>query len=346
MSALRSRCLSVARVWALAAVLVTLAACTTQPELPYEPTANANQVFKPAEKSEQLEFLDREALAAFEEPVEAVYRLGPGDQVTVQVWGRPELSGKQILGPDGRITLPLAGPLRVAEDTREEAAMRIAQAYRRYYRQPVVTLTVDQYTSNKVIVLGRVQNPGAIAFDNPPTLLEALARAGSLPVIDKQATLTRCAVFRGREQVIWVDLKRLLNRGDTAYNIRLRAGDLVYIPDSFDTLLYVLGAVHKPGAYRLTPDMSLLDALAQAGGPNDDADAEQMRIYRPNRSGIEHVPLSSLVTQPPRMNFGLEEGDVIYVPRSGLANAGYVMRQLMPGLSFLTFGLTVGNSSN
>lgn len=323
-----------------------MVACGSQPELPFESTANATQVFRPAEKSEKLEFLDREALAAFEEPVDPVYRLGAGDHVVIQVWGRPELSGKQVLGPDGRITLPLAGPVRVAEDTREEAAWRIATAYRRYYSQPVVTVTVEQYTANKVIVLGRVQNPGAIAFDNPPTLLEALARAGSLPVIDKQATLTRCAVFRGREQVIWVDLKRLLNRGDTAYNIRLRAGDLVYIPDSFDTLLYVLGAVHKPGAYRLTPDMSLMDALAQAGGPNDDAAVDEMRIYRPNRAGIEHVPLASLVTQPPRMNFGLEEGDVIYVPRSGLAKAGYVMRQLMPGLSFLTFGLTVGTSSN
>lgn len=334
------------RLLAIAVTLTALSACTNVPDLPQVPTANASQVFRPAEKSEAIEYLDREALAAFEAPVDMVYRLGPGDHLMIQVWGRPELSGKQVLGPDGHITLPLAGSIRLAEDTREEAAQRIAQVYRRFYQQPVVTVTVEQYTSNKVIVLGRVQNPGAIAFDNPPTLLEALARAGSLPVIDKQATLTRCAVFRGREQVIWVDLKRLLNRGDTAYNIRLRAGDLVYIPDSFDTLLYVLGAVHKPGAYRLTPDMSLLDALAQAGGPNDDANPEEIRIYRPNRAGIEHVPLSSLVTQPPRMNFGLEEGDVIYVPTSGLAKTGYVMRQLMPGLSFLTFGLTVGSSDN
>jgi polysaccharide export outer membrane protein len=113
-----------------------------------------------------------------------------------------------VLGPDGRVTLPLAGSLRLADTTREEAAARVKQSFTQFYRQPAVTLSVDQYTANKVTVLGRVQNPGAITFENPPTLLEALARAGSLPVIDKQATLTRCAVFRGREQVIWVDLKR------------------------------------------------------------------------------------------------------------------------------------------
>jgi polysaccharide export outer membrane protein len=315
---------------------VLLAGCNT---LPDQPTANSTSVFKPAEKSEKIEFLDREALAAFEAPVSPVYRLGEGDHISVQVWGRPELSQKHVVGPDGHITLPLAGPLRIAETTREEAAGRVTESFQRYYRKPAVTIAVDQYTANRVVVLGRVQNPGSITFDRPPTLLEALARAGSLPVIDKQATLTRCAVFRGREQVIWVDLKHLLNRGDSAYNIRLKPGDLVYIPDSFDTLVYVMGAVHKPGAYRLTPDMSLLDALAQAGGPNEDANHQEITIYRAGRQAVEKAPLSALVSNSPKRNFALEEGDVVYVSRSGIAEVGYVMRQLLPGLGFLTFGL-------
>lgn len=321
-----------------------LGACASAPPLPNVPTVNATTTFAPAEKSEKIEFLSREALAEFEAPVDPVYRLGSGDHISVQVWGRPEVSGKLVIGPDGRVTLPLAGPLRLADATREEATLRVKQSFMPYYRQPAVTIAVDQYTANKITVLGRVQNPGSITFESPPTLLEALARAGSLPVIDKQATLTRCAVFRGRDQVIWVDLKRLLNRGDVAYNIRLKPGDLVYIPDSFDTLVYVLGAVNKPGAYRLTPDMSLLDALAQAGGPNEDAASEDMSIYRPNQQAIQKVALSSLVTSKPKVNFGLEEGDVIYVPKSSLANTGYVMRQLLPGLSFMTFGLSAAGS--
>lgn len=325
-------------------LLTLLSACGSAPPLPNVPTANASTTFSAAEKSDKIEFLNRDALAEFEAAVDPVYRLGAGDHISVQVWGRPEVSGKMVLGPDGRVTLPLAGPLRLADTTREEAAARVKQSFTAFYRQPAVTLSVDQYTANKVTVLGRVQNPGAITFESPPTLLEALARAGSLPVIDKQATLTRCAVFRGREQVIWVDLKRLLNRGDVAYNIRLKPGDLVYIPDSFDTLVYVLGAVNKPGAYRLTPDMSLLDALAQAGGPNEDAATDDMSIYRPGKQAIEKIALASLVTNQPKVNFGLEEGDVIHVPKSTLANAGYTMRQLLPGLSFMTFGLTAGGS--
>jgi polysaccharide export outer membrane protein len=165
-----------------------------------------------------------------------------------------------------------------------------------------------------------------------------LARAGSLPVLDKQATLTRCAVFRGREKIIWVDLKRLLNRGDLAYNIRLKPNDLVYIPDSFDTLVYVMGAVEKPGAYRLTPDMSLMDALAQAGGPNQDANEGEIALYRPGQEATEKLSLASLMTADRKVNYALEEGDVVYVQKRGIAEVGYVLRQLLPGLSYMTFG--------
>ena len=77
--------------------------------------------------------------------------------------------------------------------------------------------------------------------------------------------LTRCAVIRNKK-ILWVDLKRLLN-GDLSLNIRLKRNDTVYVPDAYDTSVYVLGEVNKPGVYRLTPKMSFLDALGQAGYP-------------------------------------------------------------------------------
>lgn len=319
----------------LAAATALLAACAHT--WPVQPSANAASEFKPADKADKIDYVDAAALAAFEAPVDQVYRVGEGDHLNVSVWGRPEVSGKHVVGPDGRITIALAGTIKVTPNTREEAARSITESLRQYYTRPAVTVEVEQYSANRVVVLGRVQNPGAINFDRPPTLLEALARAGSLPVIDKLATLTRVAIFRGREQVIWVDLKRLLNRGDLGYDIRLKPNDLVYIPDSFDTLVYVLGAVAKPGAYRLTPDMSLMDALSQAGGPNEDAAPQQIAIYRPRKKAIDHVPLDALLRSD-RRNYTLEEGDVVFVPKSGIAEVGYVLRQLLPGLSFITLG--------
>jgi polysaccharide export outer membrane protein len=284
-----------------------------------------------------MAYIDKVALAEFEAEAEPVYRLGEGDHLDLQVWNRPELSGKHVVGPDGRITIPLLGPMKVAAMTREEAADHIKGQLNSFYLQPIVTLGVEQYLGNRVTVLGRVASPGIMQFDRPPLLLEVLARAGTMPMLDKQVTLTRCAIFRGREKIIWVDLKTLLNRGDLAYNIRLKPNDLVYIPDSSETMVYVMGAVDKPGAYRLTPDMSYLDALAQAGGPTEDADVDQLSLYRPGRDAAQVITLKSLLTEGRRVNVGLEEGDIIYAPKRGIANVGYVMRQLLPGLSFMTF---------
>lgn len=322
---------------ALALLLAWVAGCASPP-----PSASRVPAFKPVEKSDHVVFPSAADLALLEADVDPVLRLGAGDVLSLQVWGRPELSGRHTVGPDGVISVPMAGPTRVAALTREEAAQRVQQGLGRWYLEPSVLFTVEQYTSNRVTVLGRVQNPGLLAFDHPPTLLETLAKAGSLPVIDKQATLTRCAIFRGRDKVIWVDLKSLLNGGQTHLNLRMKPGDLVYIPDSADTMVYVLGAVHRPGAYRLTPDMSVMDALATAGGPNDDAQPSEIGVYRPARQAVERIALQDLMDAKRRVNFALEEGDVIFVPKSGIAEFGYVSRQLAAGLSLLTVGTLVG----
>ncbi|MEJ6006943.1 SLBB domain-containing protein [Paucibacter sp. AS339] len=319
------------------ALLGALAACASRPlssELQRLPP------FKAVDKS--VDFPPTESLAEMEESNDPVYRLGAGDVLSLQVWGRPELSGRHVLGPDGVLTVPMAGPAKIGTLTREEAAAQVRQQLNRFYIDPQVQFSVEQYTSNRLTVLGRVANPGLLSFDKMPTLLEALAKAGSLPVIDKQATLTRCAIIRGRDKLIWVDLKTLLNGGDVRLNLRMKPGDLIYIPDSADTMVYVLGAVLRPGAYRLTPDMSIMDALATAGGPNEDAQPKKIGLYRPARKELELVDLQTLMDGSRRVNYALEEGDVIFVPKSGMAEFGYFSRQLAAGLSFMTLGLAVG----
>ncbi len=283
--------------------------------------------------------LSKEDLALLNDPVDPVYRLGSGDTLRLSVFGRPEVSGQFLIGPDGVVTIPLIGNLMLNDSTREEAQQRISQQLRGYFTRPYVTLAVDDYGSNQVTVLGRVQNAGRQKFPAPPTLAEVLANAGAMPILDKQATLTRCAIIRGREKLIWVDLKALLN-GDLAYNIVMKRGDIVFIPDSSETAVYVLGAVPKPGSYRLSPHMSVLDALAQAGGPDENAKPEAIGIYRAGARQVETISFNDLIAPQRAVNFGLEDGDVVFVPRSGVADLGYFLRQITPAVSVLTFGLT------
>jgi polysaccharide export outer membrane protein len=296
--------------------------------------------FKPTEKTSAAALMSKEDLALLEESANPVYRIGSGDVVRVDVFGRPEVSGKHVVGPDGNITVPIAGDLTLGERTREEAHVLLDERLRLYFTHPAVTLAVEEYTSNQVTVLGRVERAGVQKFPHPPTLAEVLAGAGAMPILDKQATLTRCAIMRGREKLIWVDLKALLN-GDPAYNLRMKKGDIVFIPDSSDTAVYVLGQVPRPGSYRLTPRMTVLDAMAQAGGPTEDAQPREIGVYRAGAQKVEVIAFADLINPARTVNYALEDGDVIFVPRNKLADLGYLMRQISPGLSVLSFGVTL-----
>jgi polysaccharide biosynthesis/export protein len=296
--------------------------------------------FKPIEKQAATALMSKEDLALIEESNNPVYRIGSGDVLRIDVFGRPEVSGKHIVGPDGNITVPLAGDINLAEQTREEGRDIVTKRLRTYFTQPFVSLMVDEYTSNQVTVLGRVERAGVQKFAQSPTLAEVLAGAGAMPILDKQATLTRCAIMRGRDKLIWVDLKALLN-GDPAYNLRMKRGDIVFIPDSSDTAIYVLGQVIRPGSYRLTPRMTVLDALAQAGGPTEDSKPEQIGLYRAGSNSMQVIDFVDLINPARAVNYAMEDGDVLFLPRNGLSEFGYFMRQISPSLSFLSFSATV-----
>lgn len=318
-----------------AAVTLLLGACSTPP-LP--------DSFKLRERV-SVALSSKEDLALLEESVNPVYMLDSGDIVRVDVFGRQDVSGKFVIGPDGMITLPLVGDVFLNQLTREQAQAALDRRLRDYFSHPHVTIGVEDYASNVITVLGRVASAGRQRFPHPPTLAEVLANAGALPIMDKQATLTRCAIMRGRDKLIWVDLKALLN-GDLSYNFRMKKGDIVFIPDSSETAVYVLGAVFKPGSYRLTPSMTVLDVLAQAGGPTGDAAANKIGIYRAASRQASIIDFSELIGANRTANYALEDGDVLFVPNSGLADFGYLLRQISPAIGVLSFGMAVDTYIN
>lgn len=271
------------------------------------------------------------------------YEIGEGDEITLEVWDHPELSGRHVVGPDGKITVPVSGCLHIAGQSREQAARAVHDALAPFYTDLNVNIRVERYTSSRIFVLGRVSTAGALQFENPPTLLEAITRAGSLPVGlgSEKGTLARCAVFRGRDRVIWVDLKELLIQGNLALNLRLRRNDLIYIPDDDDRLVYVLGEVLRPGALRLTPRMSLMDAFAQAGGLTPDAAATKIHVIRPSSGADRELSFKELLASNGDVNVALEEGDILYVPSRLLAHVSFFMQKISPFTTFAVAGAMV-----
>jgi polysaccharide export outer membrane protein len=321
------------RCSALASLLLL---CLSSPATAQNPEPHEFKI-----RAKQTTISAEEIVRGFEAPALTDYTLGRGDEITIGVWNHPELSGHHIIGPDGKITLPVAGVISLVDLSREDAQRAIADAFSKFYSSLSVTVQVDKYTSFRIFVLGRVGAPGALQFEAQPTLLDVITRAASLPIggigADKTG-LIRCAIIRGRDRIVWVDLKVLLNQGNLAMNIRLARNDIVYIPDAGDQLVYVLGEVQHPGAFRLTPDMSFLDAFSQAGGMTEDASQNQIEVVRPTSGGEREITLKELLAAPRSVNYALEDGDIIYVRKRNLAKFGYLLQKASSLAAFAVVG--------
>jgi polysaccharide export outer membrane protein len=295
-----------------------------------------------------LKLSQQELIRQFEASSDVEYTIGAGDEIEIQVPTHPELQGHHVVGPDGQITLPVVGAVRVSGLTREGAARAIGATFGSYYTDVPVEMQVTKYGSNKVMVVGRVAVPGPIFFETAPTLLEALAKSGAYnPKAGSPATpgaepvLSRCAVYRGSEEVLWIDLRKLFSSGTSAVDVTLRRGDIVYVPDDQDEQVSVLGQVRRPGAVTLTPQTRLVDVLTLAGGLTDDAAGNNIRIVRPSTGQTREVAFRDLVKPTGSRDAGdtaLENGDVIYVPQSGFAKVAYVFQKLSPMGTLLMFG--------
>ena len=114
-----------------------------------------------------------------------------------------------------------------------------------YYNKISATVQVDKYGSNHVTLLGNVKNPGAINFDQTPTLLEVLSRGGFETRVDG-AVPEQCVIYRG-EQVFWVDLQDLLSTGSPLADLRLRRNDVIFVPAMSTRTVTVMGQVQHPG---------------------------------------------------------------------------------------------------
>lgn len=268
------------------------------------------------------------ALKEFDAAEGEAYRLGEGDEVSVQVWEKPELSGRQFVGPDGAITVPVAGTMKIAGLTREDAASTIGKSLSRFYTGVSVTVRVEQYLSNRITVVGRVKVPGVLRFEKTPTLLEAIARAGGL--LEGPVNLTHCAVVRGRDKMAWIDLKSLADGREPVLNLRLKADDLVLVPEDGDLPIYVLGQVLKPGPLRFTRGMSFMDAISQAGGPTRDSMPSNILLVRPSQNRRVVVSVDDILGPVNTSNVALESGDILYVPTNVLADLGYLLEKLNP----------------
>jgi polysaccharide biosynthesis/export protein len=295
-----------------------------------------------------------DALRSFEPAANAEYELGPGDEISLDFPGRPELtaSGKQVIGPDGRITLPLAGNIPVANLTRSDAQKAIITALTPYYTDLSVTVRVDKYSSNRVRVLGYVQHPGEITFEGTPTLLDAIGRAGLIaPTTTNKGEVSNvgtgipenCTIYRGNSAAVNVNLRQLLLTGNNLADLRLRRNDIIYVPEPKESFVSVLGEVGKPGTIPLTPESTLTSVLSLAGCCGEGGGFNpEIHILQPSTGKEYKVKYNQILTLAGQKEYTLHSGDVIFINKTGLYKATWILQRISPVATMVSLAALVG----
>lgn len=213
--------------------------------------------------------------------------LGPGDVLTLGIYGEPDLTLKEVpIGPDGRISYLEAHDVVANGLTVDELRDRLDQELGKFRREPQVVVIPVAYNSKKYFVLGKVTQRGVFPLDRPTTLLEAVARARGLETgMSTDRTLVELAdlshSFIARDgHKLQIDFEKLFNQGDLSQNIALEPNDYIYFPAAETQEVYVLGYVDRPGAYSYNGTVGSLAAVAARGGFSDDAWKQRILVVR------------------------------------------------------------------
>jgi polysaccharide export outer membrane protein len=227
-------------------------------------------------------------------PDRPLLQLGAGDQVKMEVFGRPEMDTTTYIADDGTIRVPLAGPVNIGGLSPGEAAEKVEHALKKgqYLVDPHVTFTVVQSRSQRVSIAGEIRNPGRYPMESNTTVLDLIAQAGG--PTEKGADIVY--ILRpdgyGSLKRFPVNVKGLESQDGIPAAVlqTLQGGDSIYVPaaDQF----YIEGEVHAPAAYRLDAGMTVMQAIARAGGITERGSASRVKIRRKGPKG-DYVVISA-----------------------------------------------------
>ena len=198
-------------------------------------------------------------------PVAQDYRISVGDEMTLSIWGFPEEGNYNfVIRRDGTAVLPRIGTVRLAGYTFAEAESILNQRLSKYYTGYEMHLSMGRLSSIMVYVTGNARRPGAYTISSFSTLVNALIASGGP---NGNGTMRRIELKRGGRTIIVFDMYAMLMKGDKTQDIRLQAGDVIYIPP-VGSLIGIAGEIQQPGIYELNGTTKAEDFLYIAGGLN------------------------------------------------------------------------------
>jgi polysaccharide export outer membrane protein len=249
------------------------------------------------------------------------YRVGPGDLLELKVFEVDQLSQTVRVSEDGSLTLPLLGRVVVEGLTQEGVVQKLTQLLSaKYVKNPQVTIFIKEYKNQQVAVIGAVVKAGNYELVGRRNLLQIVSMAGGFAETAGNDVFILREGRDGKTETIAVDLKDLLVNGNQALNVPIEPNDVINVPVDKEVRVFVMGRVTRPGAVRakLSEGVTLLQAIADAGGLAEGAKESAVTITRKDETGREKKIKVNLkdILKGRKKDILLQEGDVVYVPES------------------------------
>lgn len=319
---------------ALLLILIGTLLFTPLPGQDIQPAAGA--IDQTVKKNTLLEFIRIRSNPA------ANYVLGPGDIITVDVFGVPELKTEVQVAQDGTIMLPFLSLVRVEGLNTAELQVKLESLLAdSVLKDPHVMVSIKEYRSQPVHVLGEISKPGTYQLTHFMRLVDLLSLAGGFTATAGDI----CTISRqdetGTSQQVEISLVDLLENGNPALNVPVQAGDIIHVPKRVDRIYYVIGDVGKPGAYPIPPkkEIRLSEALTTAGGFTKTSSLANTRLVRALPDGQRAVMAIDFdkILKGSGEDFSLQENDMLYIPNSKAKGISQAMLSSVP--NFIYWGL-------
>lgn len=318
--------------------LTLLAGCATYADLPHGTV-----------KSIDYAVVERERVVVTPEtaqtPPSIDYIIGSGDVLMVAVAGKPEFSissqgafgkvqGSRVDGI-GNVHLPYLGAVKVAGLTITQTREKLQESLQKFLKEPSVLVEIAEYRSQPLYLLGQFKSSGTYYLERPLTLMQGISLGNGF---DQTANLRGARLSRdGR--IMRVDLQDLLLNGDSRQNVWLQPGDTIYIPDNRNQQVFVFGAVKKQGSIPLPASgLNLAQVMAEADFRDTGYDMQHLRIIRslsPTKGELLIVDFSRIL-RGEAMPLQLQEGDIVFVPKSSFGSWNDVIAEILPTLQTIS----------
>ena len=286
-------------------------------------------------RDEESAARNRKRLMELEMEEEPVYHMNPGDKVEIRVYDHPDLGMTTRIGPDGMIGFAFMGQVKLSGQTIAQGAESIREGLAPYVKNPVVSITILDVQSETATIAGSCAKPGVYGISNSTRLADLYAMAGSSAErlfngVDVDVADLDHSMFVRKGEILPVDFRLAIDKGDVLNNVRIRKGDYIFIAQRMEAAVTICGEVKHPHKRLFEPGMGLLETLTAAGWMLE-THWKHVIIIRDGLANprLYKVDVDGILAGKCR-NIPLKSGDIVYVPKDNISEYNVFVRKLLP----------------